>query len=159
MENKEKVNIYEEILAGLDSLLSSKPKLELITIYSNLVVILKEKFKDISWVGFYLFNDKRDGLILGSFAGPLACNYIDINKGVCGESARNEKTIIVKDVTKIPYHIACDSLSRSEIVVPFFMKNTIVSVLDLDSHSFSSFDEVDKKYLELILSVVSNYLK
>ena len=157
MENKKKICLYEEIISIIDSLLASKPALELVTIYSNFSVLLKDKIDGVSWAGFYILNANENGLYLGPFSGPLACDYIDINKGVCGACVRDREIKIIQDVSQIPYHIACDSLSKSEIVIPIFIKNTLVGVLDLDSHKLSNFDEVDKKYLELISKKIETY--
>jgi len=159
MRNKKKICLYEEINKIVDSLLESKPALELVTIYSNFSVLLKDKIDGVSWAGFYILSPIKNGLYLGPFSGPLACNYIDINNGVCGACARDKKTKIIQDVSQIPYHIACDSLSRSEIVIPLFINNTLVGVLDLDSHKLSNFDEIDREYLELIAKKIETYCK
>ena len=90
-------------------------------------------------------------MVLGPFQGPLACTRINLGKGVCGTSWKERKTLIVPDVDKFPGHIACSSLSRSEIVVPLFNKGEIIGVLDIDSKDLNTFDEIDKKYLEQIV--------
>ena len=99
------------------------------------------------WTGFYRVKDGE--LILGPFQGPIACMHIGFGKGVCGTAWKERQTIIVPDVEQFPGHIACSSLSRSEIVVPVF-SNTgeIVAVLDIDSKELSTFDETDQEYLE-----------
>ena len=99
------------------------------------------------WTGFYRVKDGE--LVLGPFQGPVACMHIGFGKGVCGTAWKEQRTIIVPDVEQFPGHIACSSLSRSEIVVPVFSKNgEIVAVLDIDSKELSTFDETDREYLE-----------
>ena len=115
---------------------------------SNFTAALKQTFEKISWVGFYLYDGET--LYLGPFQGKLACTRIDIGKGVCGTSAKKLETIIVPDVNKFPGHIFCDSDSKSEIVIPLIKKNRLFGVLDIDSASYDSFGEIDKKYLEEI---------
>lgn len=100
------------------------------------------------WVGFYLVKDNQ--LILGPFQGPVACTRIPFDKGVCGACYREKKTIIVPDVEKFPGHIACSSLSKSEIVIPGIKNNAVVFVLDIDSDQLNQFDEIDQFYLEKI---------
>ena len=138
---------YENLIPQIKSLLS--PSDNLITNLANCTAALKQTFEKISWVGFYLFNGKE--LYLGPFQGKIACNTIQIGKGVCGASAQRKETIIVPDVNKFPGHIFCDGDSKSEIVVPIFKKdNSLFGVLDLDSYDYNSFNETDKKHLEEI---------
>jgi GAF domain-containing protein len=113
---------------------------------------LKEQFKWF-WVGFYLV--KNDELVLGPFQGPVACTRIKKGRGVCGSSWQQAATLIVPDVEKFPGHIACSSLSRSEIVVPIILNNEVIGVLDVDSEFLDQFDETDKKYLEAIISLIN----
>ncbi len=126
---------------------------KLISNLSNFVAALKQTFEKISWAGFYFAEG--DNLYLGPFQGKVACTNIQFGKGVCGTAAKERKTIIVDDVNKFPEHIFCDADSRSEIVVPLFKKNDIYGVLDLDSTSFSAFNETDKKYLEEMCIFIS----
>ena len=112
---------------------------------ANVSAALKYVF-DFLWVGFYLKKD--DELVLGPFQWPIACTRIRKGKGVCGTAWEQQKTQIVPDVDKFPGHIACSSLSRSEIVVPLFFEGRFAAVLDIDSDKTDTFDEVDKKYLE-----------
>ncbi len=93
--------------------------------------------------------------ILGPFQGKVACTNIEIGKGVCGTSAAKRETIIVPDVDKFPGHIACDSNSKSEIVIPLFQNSRLLGVLDLDSHDYNSFGKTDKEYLEEICKFLS----
>jgi len=113
--------------------------------------ILKENLPYYFWTGFYLVNNGE--LIVGPYQGTLGCLHIAFGKGVCGTAAKTQKTQIVPDVNKFPGHIACDSRSKSEIVVPVLNKNKkLIAVFDVDSTKLKSFDEIDKKYLEEILS-------
>ncbi|HEY0751915.1 MAG TPA: GAF domain-containing protein, partial [Chitinophagaceae bacterium] len=103
-------------------------------------------------VGFYLVKD--DELVLGPFQGPVACTRIKKGRGVCGAAWQQEKTLIVPDVEKFPGHIACSSLSRSEIVLPLFKNGSVFAVLDADSVDLNTYDETDRKYLEEIISLI-----
>lgn len=142
---------YELLISQLKNLLSKEERL--ITNLSNLTAALKQTFDKISWVGFYLYDGEI--LYLGPFQGKVACTTIKIGKGVCGTAAEKGETIIVKDVNKFPGHIFCDPDSKSEIVVPMFKNNKLIGVLDVDSNSFNSFDETDKKYLEEIVKFLT----
>ncbi|MFI5236501.1 MAG: GAF domain-containing protein [Ignavibacteriales bacterium] len=137
---------YRLLLSQLKKLLTSEDNF--ISNLSNCTAAIKDTFEKISWVGFYLFDGEN--LYLGPFQGKVACTNINIGNGVCGSSAARRETIIVPDVNKFPGHIACDSESKSEIVIPITNKNELFGVLDLDSHEFNSFVETDKKYLEEI---------
>lgn len=105
------------------------------------------------WTGFY--RVVKGELILGPFQGPLACSRIAYGRGVCGTAWQAKQTIVVPDVEQFPGHIACSSLSRSEIVVPVWREGEIVAVLDIDSKELATFDEVDKEWLEKIVGVLS----
>jgi L-methionine (R)-S-oxide reductase len=118
---------------------------------ANVAAALKEQFNWL-WVGFYIV--KNEELVLGPFQGPVACTRIKRGKGVCGTSWAKGETLIVPDVEKFPGHIACSSLSRSEIVVPVFFNNEVVAILDADSVDYDMFDETDKKFLEQIISML-----
>lgn len=121
----------------------------LISSLANVSAALKQTFNDFSWVGFYLFDGTK--LYLGPFQGKVACTVIEIGKGVCGSSASKLETLIVSDVHKFEGHIACDSDSNSEIVIPMFNSDGLLGVLDIDSYKFSCFDETDQLYLEKIV--------
>jgi GAF domain-containing protein len=112
---------------------------------ANCSAALKEQFGFL-WVGFYVVEG--DHLVLGPFQGPIACTRIAKGKGVCGTAWEQEKTLIVPDVDTFPGHIACSSLSRSEIVVPLWREGRVIGVLDADSADLDTFDETDQKYLE-----------
>lgn len=114
---------------------------------ANASAALKETF-GFFWVGFYLV--KNDELVLGPFQGSVACTRIQKGKGVCGTSWLKNETIIVPDVDAFPGHIACSSLSKSEIVVPITKNGSVVGVLDVDSDSYNSFDHIDEIYLQKI---------
>lgn len=142
---------YELLLKQVKNLLSKDEKL--ITNLSNLAAAIKQTFEKVSWVGFYLVDS--DELYLGPFQGKVACTKIKIGSGVCGSSALKRETIIADDVDKFPGHIACDSESRSEIVIPIIKNEKLFGVLDLDSTSLGSFDQTDKKYLEQICNFLT----
>lgn len=117
---------------------------------ANVVAALKEQFGWF-WVGFYRVADGE--LVLGPFQGPVACTRIKKGRGVCGSAWASGHTLVVPDVEKFPGHIACSSLSRSEIVVPVLRGDEIVGVLDVDSDELDQFDAVDKKFLEEIVGL------
>src|SRR5690606_9021965 len=119
---------------------------------ANVVAALKEQFGWL-WVGFYVV--KKEELILAPFQGPVACTRIKKGRGVCGASWAQAQTLIVPDVEKFPGHIACSSLSRSEIVVPVIRQNEVVAVLDVDSVNPDEFDTTDQQYLEEIVALVN----
>ena len=124
-----------------------------ITTLSNASALLNDYLKDVSWVGFYLFKDNH--LILGPFQGRVACTTIGLDKGVCGKAARELKTVIVPNVHEFEGHIACDSRSNSEIVLPIIINNKLYGVLDIDSTSFNRFNEIDGKELSTFIDNLS----
>ena len=124
-----------------------------ISILSNAAALLNEYLEDISWVGFYLHKDNK--LILGPFQGKIACSEIEIGKGVCGTCAKELCAQVVENVHLFKGHIACDSRSNSEIVLPIIIKKKLYGVLDIDSTSFSRFSEIDKKELEIFIDYLS----
>lgn len=140
---------YSSLIPQIKALLEGEP--DLVANMANTVAALKEQFGWF-WVGFYVV--KNDELVLAPFQGPVACTRIKKGRGVCGSSWAEAKTLIVPDVEKFPGHIACSSLSKSEIVVPVFRNNEVVAVLDVDSSEYDQFDEVDKKYLEEIVRLI-----
>lgn len=119
---------------------------------SNTAALLNCALKDINWVGFYLMNQGE--LLLGPFQGNTACIHIAVGRGVCGAALKNDMTMRIADVHEFPGHIACDSASRSEIVIPIHHNGIIVGVLDIDSPSLSRFDEVDQEELETIVRMI-----
>lgn len=119
---------------------------------SNFTAIIKESFPRVSWAGFYLVKDGK--LILGPFQGKLACTEIQPGKGVCGKVMVTRETEIVENVHNFPGHIACDSGSNSEIVVPLQKEGKLYGVLDLDSYDFSTFNDTDRLYLEQLVALL-----
>ena len=140
---------YKNLLPQIKGLLEEEP--DLIANLANIAAALKEQF-NFFWVGFYLV--KNDELVLGPFQGPVACTRIKKGRGVCGTAWEQANTIIVPDVEKFPGHIACSSLSKSEIVLPLFKDGAVAGVLDVDSSSLNSFDETDKIYLQKIIELI-----
>jgi len=118
---------------------------------ANIAAALKEQFGWF-WVGFYMV--KNGELVVGPFQGPVACTRIRKGKGVCGSSWQEARTLIVPDVEAFPGHIACSSLSRSEIVVPIFHQEEVIGVLDVDSTALNAFDEEDQQWLEEIVRTI-----
>ncbi len=141
---------YETLLPQIKALLEGEP--DLIANLANISGALKEQFNWL-WVGFYLV--KNDELVLGPFQGPVACTRIKKGKGVCGASWAKAQTLIVPDVEKFPGHIACSSLSRSEIVVPIIRNNKVFGVLDVDSIELDQYDNIDQNYLEQIIELIN----
>jgi len=140
---------YLSLIPQIKGLVDGEP--DLVANLANISAALKEQF-GFFWVGFYLVKD--DELVLGPFQGPVACTRIRKGRGVCGTSWSQAKTIIVPDVEKFPGHIACSSISKSEIVVPLFKNNEVWGVLDVDSNQYNSFDETDAQFLEEIVSLI-----
>lgn len=137
---------YESLLPQIRSLIEDEH--DLIANLANVAAVLKEAF-GFFWVGFYLMKDGE--LVLGPFQGPLACTRIAMGRGVCGASAERQETLVVADVEQFPGHIACSSLSRSEIVVPMVHGQQVLGVLDVDSEHLAHFDAVDAQWLELLV--------
>lgn len=140
---------YEALIPQIIGLLDGET--DLVANLANVSAALKEQFGWL-WVGFYLV--KNEELVLGPFQGPVACTRIRKGRGVCGTSWAEAKTLIVPDVEKFPGHIACSSLSRSEIVIPLLQGNKVVGVLDVDSREANQFDTTDQHYLEKIVSLL-----
>lgn len=144
---------YHELIPQLQALMAGEP--DLTANLANAAAALKQTF-DFFWVGFYIVKENQ--LVLGPFQGPVACTRIDFGRGVCGTAWKEKRTIIVPDVDQFPGHIACSSLSRSEIVVPAFRKGEVALVLDVDSDKLNDFDETDKAGLEKIMHLVEQLL-
>lgn len=141
---------YNSLLPQIQALVSGEN--DLVANLANISAALKEQF-GFFWVGYYL--RKENELVLGPFQGPVACTRIGYNRGVCGTAWANGETLIVPNVDEFPGHIACSSLSKSEIVVPLFNRQQeIIGVLDVDSAELDTFDEIDKHYLEKINSLL-----
>jgi L-methionine (R)-S-oxide reductase len=140
---------YQSLLPQIKGLLEGEP--DLVANLANIAAALKEQFGWL-WIGFYLI--KGDELVLGPFQGPVACTRIRKGRGVCGTSWAQAKTLLVEDVEKFPGHIACSSLSKSEIVVPILHNNDVVAVLDADSELIAHFDTTDQQFLETITRMI-----
>ncbi|MBQ7365295.1 MAG: GAF domain-containing protein [Clostridia bacterium] len=141
---------YQELNETLAAILDGVP--HRIANLANAAALLYDTLDRLNWAGFYLVENGR--LVLGPFQGKVACVEIEIGKGVCGTAVASGKTQLVKDVHAFPGHIACDSASNSEIVVPIFQGGKIVGVLDIDSPEFSRFDEHDREGLEAFVKVL-----
>ena len=150
-ENLTKAERYEQLLPQIKALIAEET--DIIANLANICAVLKYNMPGFFWIGFYLL--KGNELVLGPYQGPVACTRIQMGKGVCGAAALRRETVIVPDVDKFPGHIACSSLSRSEIVIPLLKENEVWGVLDVDSDSLNMFDEIDKKYLEELCKVIS----
>ncbi len=153
-----KAEQYDSLIPQVKGLLDGEP--DLVANLANVVAALKEQFGWF-WVGFYLVkptisiaSEENVELVLAPFQGPVACTRIKKGRGVCGNSWAQAKTLIVPDVEKFPGHIACSSLSKSEIVVPVIRNNEVVAVLDVDSSEYDEFDTTDQFYLEQIVNLV-----
>ena len=141
----------------MDALLTGEN--DLIANLSNGSALLKESLDQINWAGFYLMRE-QDGkrqLVLGPFQGKPACVRIPVGKGVCGTAAKENRTLLVKNVHEFPGHIACDSASQSEIVIPIRNQGEVIGVLDIDSPVLDRFSEKDKEGLEKIAAVIESH--
>jgi GAF domain-containing protein len=155
----DKAEQYQALIPQIKGLMEGET--DLIANLANVAAALKEQF-DWLWIGFYVIKsfgtsaslNTQDELVVGPFQGPVACTRIKKGRGVCGASWAEAKTIIVPDVEKFPGHIACSSLSRSEIVVPIIRNNEVVAVLDADSSALNQFDTIDQRYLEEIVNLI-----
>ena len=141
---------YQTLLPQIKALITGEP--DLIANLANIAAALKEQFGWL-WTGFYLV--KKDELVLGPFQGPVACTRIKKGRGVCGTAWAQAQTLVVADVEKFPGHIACSSLSKSEIVVPLIKDGNVWGVLDVDSEHLDQFDETDQAFLEAIVSEIN----
>ena len=145
-----KLEKYQSILPQIKALVEGES--DITANMANVCAALKFGF-NFFWVGFYLIKDNQ--LVLAPFQGPVACTRINLGKGVCGTAWQKNEVIIVDDVDTFPGHIACSSLSKSEIVLPVYnSKKEIIGVLDIDSENYSTFDETDKLYLQRIVDLL-----
>ena len=156
---------YKELQAQIASLIEGET--DAVSVMANVVAAIHEAM-GFFWTGFYI--EKNGMLCLGPFQGPVACYRIKHGKGVCGTAYERKATVVVPDVEQFPGHIACSSLSRSEIVVPVFkssedsessesfQKSEILAVLDIDSRELGTFDDTDREYLESIMAIVAPHL-
>ncbi len=150
IKGNSKKELYENLLPQIKALVECET--DEIANMANISACLKDTF-NFWWVGFYRVIDNE--LVLGPFQGPLACTRIRKGKGVCGSAWQNAETVIVPDVDEFPGHIACSSLSKSEIVVPLLNNGEVTAVLDIDSEKVSNFDETDKEFLEKLAALIS----
>jgi L-methionine (R)-S-oxide reductase len=148
----DKPEFYRQLAEQLRALLADES--DLIANAANTAALIYHTLPDINWAGFYFL--KGDELVLGPFQGKPACIRIPLGKGVCGAAASQQKTLVIPDVKKFPGHIACDSASNSEIVVPLINDNILIGVLDIDSPTLARFDEEDKKGLERLTGCIFN---
>lgn len=160
LNNIEKINFeskdkfYNYLNLKLTGLICEEP--DWLANLSNASAVLWLLLEEINWAGFYLY--KNDELILGPFQGKTACTHIKLGNGVCGTAAAKLDTQLVKNVHEFPGHIACDSASNSEIVVPIIKNEKLIGVLDIDSPILNRFDETDQKYLEKFVSIIVKYV-
>ena len=146
-----KDRIYSDLYRRIEAILEGET--DQIANMANVASLIHEAF-GFWWTGFYIV--RGDQLVLGPFQGPVACTRIPFGKGVCGTAWQKKETVVVADVEKFPGHIACSSLSRSEIVVPIFSPDgDVKGVLDIDSKQLSTFDETDRLWLEKIVGLLT----
>lgn len=149
-----KTNDYERLLKQLYSLTEGEK--DHIAILANAAALLNQFMQEVNWVGFYLW--KNDELVLGPFQGLPACIRIPYGRGVCGAAIKERQTQLVPNVTQFPGHIACDSASRSEVVVPIIIHDSIYGVLDIDSPIIERFDTLDQLYMEKFVRILEGFL-
>ena len=147
---------YAQILPQLRAIIEDES--DTVANLANTAAVLKEAFGWF-WVGFYLVDTRTDELVLAPFQGPLACTRIPFGRGVCGQAWAKGETMVVEDVNAHPDHIACSSLSRSEIVVPLFSDDLCIGVLDVDSEHLAQFDETDALYLGELAKILAKRFK
>jgi len=145
----QKIELYNRLAAQLSSLLAGER--DLIANAANFAALVFHSLPDLNWAGFYFLKD--DELVLGPFQGQPACVRIKLGQGVCGAAAAKRATVVVPNVHEFPGHIACDSASNSEIVVPIVKDSELIGVLDLDSPSVGRFDDDDRAGLEQLVKV------
>ncbi|WP_115133681.1 GAF domain-containing protein [Neisseria zoodegmatis] len=153
VESTDKAEIYKEILPQIECLIQDET--DLIANLANIAAVLKAAFGWL-WVGFYLVDAEKRELVLGPFQGPLACTRIPFGRGVCGQAWAREETIVVEDVNLHPDHIACSSLSQSEIVVPVRNRSgQLIAVLDADAETTACYDGTDEYYLNKLVEMIA----
>ncbi|RKR83087.1 GAF domain-containing protein [Mucilaginibacter gracilis] len=150
LTSADKAEQYQSLIPQIEALLYGEP--DLVANLANVCAALKQQFNWF-WVGFYLV--KNNELVLGPFQGPVACTRIGLGKGVCGAAWQQAKTLLVPNVDAFPGHIACSSLSQSEVVVPLFNDGEVAGVLDVDSEYLNHFDATDVEYLEQIVKLIN----
>ena len=151
----DKQSRYRELLSQIEVFANADDNP--ISVLSNCAAVMKVVFpKEYFWVGFYIVDD--DVLILGPFQGTPACTRIKFGRGVCGTAWKECRSLVVEDVEAFPGHIACSSLSRSEIVVPLFSDGIVVGEIDIDSTELATFDNVDREYLEKAAEMIATFM-
>lgn len=151
MDKKKKEARYQRIHKQLEKLMSTCADEE--ARKASIIAVLHHKMDTFFWTGFYMLN--KGELVVSKYQGPVACMLLKKGTGVCWAAINQEKSVVVEDVHNFPGHIACDSRSKSEIVIPLKSKaGEILGVLDVDSKDLNSFDEIDRKYLEKILNLI-----
>lgn len=154
IEKSDKLASYQTLIPQLKALCEGEENVT--ANLANIAAGLKETF-DFFWVGFYLVDSEKE-LVLGPFQGPVACTRISFGKGVCGAAWKEEKTLVIPDVNAFPGHIACSFKSKSEIVVPIIKNNSVVAIIDIDSDTYNTFDEVDAKQLEQLAAWIASLI-
>jgi L-methionine (R)-S-oxide reductase len=149
MSSQNKTNAYKQLLITAESLIDFED--HWISKLANLSALLHSSLGHF-WTGFYIVENQH--LFLGPFQGPVACTSIEFGLGVCGTAFQQKQSIVVEDVNQFPGHIACNSESKSEIVIPVIKDQKVIAVLDIDSDQYSSFDDTDKIYLEKLVGLL-----
>ena len=151
----DKQSRYRELLSQIEVFANADDNS--ISVLSNCAAVMKVVFqKEYFWVGFYIVDG--DELILGPFQGTPACTRIKFGRGVCGIAWKEGRSLVVEDVEEFPGHIACSSLSKSEIVVPLFSDGVVIGEIDIDSTELSTFDDVDREYLEKAAEIIAPFM-
>ncbi len=151
----DKQSRYRELLSQIEVFANADDNP--ISVLSNCAAVMKVVFpKEYFWVGFYIVDGNE--LILGPFQGTPACTRIKYGRGVCGSAWKEGRSLVVNDVEEFPGHIACSSLSRSEIVVPLFSEGVVVGEIDIDSIELSTFNDTDRKYLEQAAEIIAPFM-
>jgi GAF domain-containing protein len=154
MNPEEKIATYERIVQEIEATLQGET--DLLAAMATVVCLLHQAFDTYFWTGFYR-RVGPDQLLIGPYQGTLGCLHITFDRGVCGACARSQQTVIVPEVHQFTGHIACDPNSKSEIVVPVFSRDgELIAVFDVDSDHYNSFDEVDQRYLEQVMSLLAH---
>ena len=151
----EKHSRYQDLLVQIEAIADASDNP--ISVLSNCAAVMKMHFpEEYFWVGFYIVDGEE--LFLGPFQGTPACTRIKFGRGVCGTAWKERRSLVVEDVEAFPGHIACSSLSRSEVVVPLFSDGVVVGEIDIDSTDLSTFDDTDREYLEKVAALIAPFM-